>query len=494
MRLTLTSKFQIASAVVPIAFVLLAAAPLSGCTAQQSVLRSLENTVFDARDRVFPALVHVQPILEVYQAGQRGRIAVTGSGVIFSPEGYVITNNHVVERAERVTCMLSDKQEVPATVVGRDPETDVAVIKLDLSKFTGTLHFARLGDSSKLQIGQQVMAMGSPLGLARSISLGVISSLDRYLPEDQMPAGAATGQFNTWIQTDAAINPGNSGGPLVNLEGEVIGINARAVTVFGENVGFAIPINLVHEVADQIIQFGGPRRSWLGVNWQPIKAFAESGAPDSARGVLVGGVVPNSPASRAGIRAGDVLVSYDGRPVTVRFEEELPPFRKLEADTPVGKQIPITVLRDGKTLDLSVLTTARKTAEAEDFECSEWGFTVRAINEEIARERNLAQSKGVIVTGTKRGSFAAEAQLSPGLVIESIEGRTIPDLSTFQKAYDELVEDGRPRILIIARRGAVLEYHLLKPSYDPASPRAHDLDSGDDGEDSGSHDGSGPNG
>ena len=193
---------------------LLAAAALALAPAPRAVpVDATQKAIYRARDKVFPALVHIEPILQVYRAGEKARMAVTGSGVIFSPEGYVVTNNHVVERAEKVTCFLEDQQEVPATVVGRDPETDVAVLKLDLTRVRGKLPYAELGDSSKVQVGEHVMAMGSPLGLARSVSFGVVSSVDRYLPEDQMPAGAATGLYNTWIQTDAAINPGNSGGP-----------------------------------------------------------------------------------------------------------------------------------------------------------------------------------------------------------------------------------------------------------------------------------------
>jgi len=437
---------------------------------------SLEAAIFQARDRVFPALVHVEPILEVFASGQRGRIAVTGSGVIFDAAGHVLTNNHVVERAERVTCTLSDRQEVTATVVGRDPETDVAVLQLDMDQVQGKLPVAELGDSDRLQIGQQVMAMGSPLGLARSVSLGVISSLDRFLPEDQMPAGAATGQFNTWIQTDAAINPGNSGGPLVDLGGRVIGINSRAVVLFGENVGFAIPINLVRDTADDIMRYGAPRRSWLGVNWQALRVIGREGN-HGQKGILVGGVTPNSPAERAGLKAGDVLVAFDGRPVAVRYEEDLPPFRRMEADTPVGKQVLLNVLRDGSPLELSAVTAERKTGEAEDFDCREWGFTVRAINEEIARSRNLAETTGVIVTGTKRGSFAAEAELGGGMIIRSIEGDPVSDLVAFRRIYEDLVESKANKVLVVTSRGAVLHYHLLKPTYD-SSPISTDMDDG----------------
>lgn len=436
-----------------------------------------QDAIYRARDRVFPALVHIEPILEVYRAGAKERMAVTGSGVIFTSDGYVVTNNHVVERAQRVTCYLEDQQEVPAEVVGRDPETDVAVIKLDISHLKGKVPHADLGDSSTVQVGQHVMAMGSPLGLARSVSFGVVSSVDRYLPEDQMPAGAATGIYNTWIQTDAAINPGNSGGPLVDLKGRVIGINSRAVPIFGENVGFAIPINIVKEVAKKLIAKGSIDRSWIGANWQPLKVLPNYLELAEKRGVVIGGIVPGSPAAKAGLEIGDLLLAYDGRPVTVRYEEELPSFRKLEADTPVGARVPLSVDRHGERIELSLVTVRRTSEESEDFECRAWGFTVRAINDEIARARNLDSPSGVIVTGVKRGSFAADAELAPGDIILKVKGEDPKDLTGFKDLYDHSVGAKEARILFVTQRGPVLHYHLLKPTYDTASTHgANDAD------------------
>ena len=439
-----------------------------------------QKAIYRARDKVFPALVHIEPILEVYRAGEKGRMAVTGSGVIFSPEGYVLTNNHVVERAERVTCFLEDQQEVLATVVGRDPESDVAVLKLDLSRVKGRIPHAELGDSSKVEVGEHVMAMGSPLGLARSVSFGVISSVSRYLPEDQMPAGAATGLYNTWLQTDAAITPGNSGGPLVDLHGRVIGINSRAVPIFGENVGFAIPINLVKEVATALISHGAIKRSWIGAYWQPLKVLPNYLDLSDKRGVLVGGVAPGSPAEKAGLEVGDLVVTLDGRPVTVRFEEELPAFRKAEADMPIGQFVTLTVLRHGEALRIPLVTVPRVSEESEDFECREWGFTVRAINDEIARTHNLDVNRGVIVTGVKRGSFAADAEFSEGDVIVKVEDKEPRDLPSFATLYHDLVEGKTPRMLFVTKRGSILHYHVLKPTYQVASPRANDSHEGDD--------------
>jgi len=484
---------RLTKAIVP-ALLLSAAFPLIP-PAHAVAVDATQKAIYRARDKVFPALVHIEPILQVYRAGEKARMAVTGSGVIFSPEGYVVTNNHVVERAEKVTCFLEDQQEVPATVVGRDPETDVAVLKLDLGRVKGKLPFAELGDSSLVQVGEHVMAMGSPLGLARSVSFGVVSSVDRYLPEDQMPAGAATGLYNTWIQTDAAINPGNSGGPLVDLQGRVIGINSRAVPVFGENVGFAIPINLVKETARALITRGQVQRSWIGAYWQPLKVLPNYFDLRDKRGVLVGGVVPGSPAEKAGLEVGDLVLALNGKPITVRYEEELPAFRKSEADSPIGQTIHLTVMRHGETMDLPVVTVSRVTEESEDFECREWGFTVRAINDEIARARNLDSSRGVIVTGVKRGSFAADAEFSEGDVIAKVEGKEMASLATFTGLYRELVDGRVAHMLFVTKRGTVLHYHLLKPTYGAASPRAADVGGDDeDGAEAESDDDSGSGG
>jgi len=211
--------------------------------------KNLQSEMLTAKNKVLPALVHIEPIKEVFSSGKRVKVQVTGSGVIFSPEGYVLTNNHVAEKAHNVKCTLANRDEVPAEVVGLDALTDLAVLKLDLSKKDyKTVDFAEFGDSDKLEVGEIVMALGSPLGLSRSLSMGVISSLDRYF-EDQ---GEMVSPFNLWIQTDAAINPGNSGGPLINLQGEIIGVNARAI-IFGENLGFAIPINTAKLVIERIL-------------------------------------------------------------------------------------------------------------------------------------------------------------------------------------------------------------------------------------------------
>jgi len=385
--------------------------------------------------------------------------------VIFSPEGYVLTNTHVVGKAERLTCTLANKEEVEARLIGVDPLSDLAVIKIDMDKAGEGVHHASLGDSSKLQVGQVVMALGSPLGLARSLTLGVISSLDRYFPESVLPTGAVTGTYNTWIQTDAAINPGNSGGPLLSLEGQVIGINARAIPIFGENLGFAIPINLAKEIAAKLIARGQIARSWIGVSWQRIKGLGEHFGVAEDRGALVGSVAPGSPAAEAGLKAGDVVTSIDQAPVVAVFEEELPRLQKMIADLPIGKNVSIAFVRDGHSLTASLQTRDRPTVDALELECREWGFTVEEITEEIAGALRLPDRKGVIVSGVKPNSFADEAGLRRNDIMMVIEGRDIDSLPSYEKIYNDLVKSRRDQVLVEVRRGRLRTYHVLKPVY-----------------------------
>ncbi len=434
--------------------------------------RELQQRVFSARDQVMPALVHIEPILEVFRMGERGRIAVTGSGVIFSADGYVLTNNHVVENATRVTCTLSDQREVAADLIGRDPLTDLAVLKLRGDAPADGWPLGILGDSDLLQVGEYVMAMGSPLGLSRSVSVGVISSLDRFIPASEMPSGSPTGMYNTWIQTDAAINPGNSGGPLVSLEGKVIGINARAIPVFGENIGFAIPVNLAREVAADIMERGEVQRSWVGVHWQSTKSLERFFGLDETQdqGAVVSSIVRGSPADEAGLQAGDVVLEYDGEPVQVHFEEQIPTLEKRIASTPVGHEVSLRVLRGGDEQLVNMTTRRRAKTEGDQKDHPEWGFTVREVTEEIATRLNLPSSTGVMISGIKPGSFAAESGLRPGDMVLQLDDVVIEDLAHWSQAAQQAIETASTRLLLTVRRGPVRYFVVLKPIY--AQPTA----------------------
>jgi len=448
----------------------MAAASLACAGAAGRPVTSPQTQIFNARDRVLPALVHIQPVLEVYRAGEKGKIAVTGSGVIFSPDGYILTNTHVVGGARRLTCTLSNKQEVEARLIGIDPLSDLAVIKIDMAEAGEGVHHAPLGDSEKLQVGQMVIAMGSPLGLARSLTMGVISSLDRYFPESVLPTGSLTGTYNTWIQTDAAINPGNSGGPLVDLDGVIVGINARSIPVLGENLGFAIPINVAKEIAAGLIAKGEIARAWIGVSWQQINGLGEHLGVDEEEGALVSGVVPGSPADEAGLKAGDVVISIGDQPIVARYEEELPRLQKIIADLPIGSDVQLRFIREGRPLSASLVTRDRPAVEALELECKDWGFTVQEINEETARALRLADRRGVIISGVKPNSFADEAGLRRNDIMVVIEGRQIEGLKAYESLYREMVASRREAVLVETRRGRLHNFHILKPSYKEPPP------------------------
>lgn len=422
----------------------------------------LQAAVLAARDEVLPALVHIEPIREVFQRGRRAKAAVNGSGVVVDREGHVLTNFHVIENARSVKCVLADQREVEAEIVGSDPVTDIAVLRLLLP--AGELPApARLGVSKSLTAGQFVIALGSPLGLARSLSLGVVSTRDRYFPEDVMEGGELTGAYNTWIQTDAAINPGNSGGPLVDLSGRVVGINARAVPIFGENIGFAIPIDVVREVFAELVADGRVTRSWVGVRWQHLQGLAGYFGAEERGGVLVGGVVPDGPAAAAGLQAGDVLVSWDGEPVSARFEEELPAFRKRVADTPVGTRVKVGVLRGGEETSVRLRTAERPQLESDEVELPRWGLTARDITPEIARRRRLASTKGSLITGVRGAGPGALAELRPGDVIREIEREEVDDTQELVALYRVLGEEDRRSLLVKVDRGATIRLTVLEP-------------------------------
>lgn len=419
---------------------------------------AFQARLYEARDRVLPALVHVEPIKKIYTTGEKQRTLVTGSGVIFSPDGFVITNHHVAVNAEKVWCTLSNKERITAKVVGSDPSTDIAVLKLNLEELKDAhVPFARLGDSDSLQVGEIVMALGSPLGLSRSVSMGVISSIDRYFPN----TGSMISPYNLWIQTDAAINPGNSGGPLINLQGEVVGINARGVFL-AENLGFAIPINLAHEVAQKIIHGATIRRSWIGVELQPLKDYQEYLGDSAIPGVLVSHVENNSPASKAGIRPGDVLVEVDHQPLSAKYEEDLPGVRKILADLPRDEEVRVRILRNGKPTELSLRAVAEPLIERPEFEAAALGLVVKNLTWEVYRFQMLPDFNGVYVASVKSGGAADMAHVQEGDVIRKINGKVVSSLDQFSSLYQalssdtssegvflELIRDGHPYFTVL---------------------------------------------
>jgi serine protease Do len=396
----------------------------------------LQNKILQAKNKVLPALVHIEPVKEVFSSGKRIKVQVTGSGIIFTPDGYVLTNNHVAEKARLVNCTLANRDEVPAEVIGLDALTDLAVLKLDLSKQDyKNVEYVQFGDSDSLEVGEIVMALGSPLGLSRSLSMGVVSSIDRYF-EDR---GQMVSPFNLWIQTDAAINPGNSGGPLVNLKGEVIGINARAI-FFGENLGFAIPVNTAKLVIERILKEQAVKRSWIGVEWQEIKEYKKYKDHPDLKGVLISYVEEDSPAQKAGLMAGDLVFAIDDHPVSAEYKEELPKIRKFISEVEVGTTITFHYKRANKGQKVELSTAQRGKFEGNEFECKNWGLSVQEITPRIIQNLKLQDEKGVLVSGIRIGSIADEAEIFRGYVIRFVDNEEIQDLEHFKMVYQRLEE------------------------------------------------------
>jgi len=380
--------------------------------------RSLEERVKVARDAVAPALVHIRPVFETYDRGRKERATAAGSGVIVSPDGLVVTNYHVAGRGEDLYCTLGDRRRLKARRIGGDPMTDLAVLRLERPEGDATpFPFARFGDSDRLEVGDWVVALGSPFALSRSLSLGVVSCKDRYLdPTELLDPDLETGTYNTWIQTDAAINPGNSGGPLVDLDGHVVGINARKI-IEADNVGFSIPANLVVEVYEAILAHGTVPRSSLGLRCQPIGPDLSARFGDE--GVLVADVDPLGPADRAGVRPGDVLLACAGVALRAAFDEEIPDVRRFLASLPIGSDVNLAVARGSETLLLRARAERDDDRSLADFASERLGITLRAVTEAVARSRRIPAAGGFLVTSVELGGPAnvAEPEIDDGDVI-----------------------------------------------------------------------------
>lgn len=429
---------------------LLALGACSGVPPEREVIQ-------EAKDKVFPAVVFIKPIARDFRSGKMEKIQVFGSGAIISPDGYVVTNNHVAEKATEIKCVLSDKEELPAKVVGLDPETDLGVLKLDLTqrKSKAPLPVAEFGDSTQLRVGEMVMAMGSPHGLARSVSKGIVSSLERVF--DFAP-------YNLWIQTDAAINPGNSGGPLVNIEGKIIGVNARGMRG-ADNLGFAIPSEVVIQVVERIIRDGKVARAFTGLKFQALKDFSKSAFVEAREGVLVASVDEDSPAEKAGLRAGDLLTALSDVPLRGDYETDIPALERRFADLKVGAPTAVAVQRGAESLKLSLTPSLKGSHEGEDFECKRWDMTVKEITKFSDPFLHFQRPKGVYVQGVKFNGNARASGIANNDILVEIAGRPIAGLKDVREAYDAGValEKGKRKAVVrILRQGyqrlAVLDF------------------------------------
>jgi len=444
----------------------------------KATLHALEDAFTSVADRVMPSVVNVSVKPRKAPPGEAGQppegeqrfrdffgpefydrffkrrapredTRAAGSGVIVDARGYILTNAHVVESAAEIEVRLSDDRKFAATLVGRDPKTDLAVVKVDPG--AAGLPVAQLGDSDKLRVGQWAIAIGNPFGLDRTVTVGIISATGRTR------VGVAT--YEAFIQTDASINPGNSGGPLLNLDGRVIGINT-AIVSSGQGIGFAIPINMAREVMTQLIAKGRVVRGWLGIAIQDLTDDLAAGFGVSGKGgVLVADVLKDGPAAAGGMKPGDIIVELGGGPI-----KEVPELQKRVAAIPPGRAAAVTVLRDRKPTKLTVRIGEQPGEEAvvaAGPKGEGLGVTVEPLTEEMAETYGLRGRSGVLVTDLAAGSAAEAAGIKEGDLILEVNRRRVGTVEEFTTAMGAL-KPGEAVPVQIERGGAGREYVVLK--------------------------------
>ena len=375
------------------------------------------------------------------------RSSALGSGFVISEDGFIVTNNHVIETADEIMIEFFSGKELPATVVGTDPNTDIALLKVESDT---PLPFVKFGDSDIARVGDWVMAMGNPLGQGFSVSVGIISARNRAL----------SGSYDDYLQTDAAINRGNSGGPLFNMDGDVIGVNTAILSPNGGSIGigFAMSSGVVGNVVAQLQEFGETRRGWLGVRIQDVQPdVAEALGLEKAAGALVTDV-PEGPAMEAGVMSGDVILTFDGQDVTDTRQ-----LVRVVGKTAVGKAVRVVVFRDGATQTLMITLGRREDAQSavpasvpapdEPIEKDILGVTVTAISDELREKLNLdANATGLVVGAVDEASEAFEKGLRAGDVITEAGQQNLTSIKDLEDRIDEAKEAGRKSLLLLVRR------------------------------------------
>jgi serine protease Do len=438
------------SAVLLLAATLLLASPANAAERGQDELR---RDMEFARQQVYPALVNISVVTKVHSGGRSQRFPASGSGVIVSPAGHVITNYHVAGDASRIVCRLPTKEAIEAEVIAHDPLTDLSVLRLKLETRKDRnipIPFAKIGNSDELVTGDYVLAMGNPLTLASSMTLGIVSNPKRVfasftgseMQELDLGEGQLTGIFTRWVQHDALILPGNSGGPLVNLDGEVIGINELG----GGGVGFAIPSNLVAHVLNQAFAHGEVLRGWFGVTLYPVEKMGRTS------GVLVSSVQPGGPAEKAGLAPGDVIITVNGAPTDSVHFEEIPLLYKHFADFTPGEEVEVSFFRGDDPHGVKLEVVKMEPFLADVQEVRGLGLTVRDITGPMALVRRYPNTDGVLVTGTRPGlpADSAKPRIRSGDIIVEVGGEAVKDHAAFVGIVERIGE--RDDILVRLRR------------------------------------------
>jgi len=415
--------------------------------------------------KLLQAVVRIDVREIAFEAGTRRFASSIGSGVIFSEDGLVLTNAHVVSpRAVEIIVTLANLERVNASFIGWDHWTDLAVLRLDMAEVRRRkldFEHAGFGNSSKLSVGEEVFAVGTPHGLTRTVTRGIISNNNRYFEDSQGVRGYETGAFNTWLQTDAAINPGNSGGPLVTSSGKIIGINARGY-LGADNLAFAIPGNVARSIADELVHRGTIVRSYIGIVPGALQDLERFYSLSINTGMLINSVDLGSPAAKAGLRGGDILLAVDGTKIDGRFPEQLPPIQSLIASKPVGAPLSLLIQREGGQKTVSVVTEKLESRVGEEWSFEKWGLSVRKVSRAYARANQLSDDKGLLVIGLQAGFPADVAGIARGDIIISINNTPILDLSKAKELHSAFETKPEPT-LIEARRNRSVSLYVLKP-------------------------------
>lgn len=413
-----------------------------------------QQIVQQSKDRVFPALVFIKVLTESHESGKKVTNEASGSGVLISPDGEVLTNWHVVDKAREVRCLLFDGTPLYADIIGTDKDLDLALIKLRLPRNAPALPYAELGDSAKMKEGDFVMAMGAPWGLSRSVSIGIISCTRRVLPE--------VSEYSMWLQTDAAISPGNSGGPLINTDGQVIGINTRGI-MQGGDMGFSIPSQTISQVLPRIRQYKGANWSWTGLRLQPLRDFNKNIYFDATDGVIVAGTDPESPARRAGIRDRDRIIRVGDRPITAGTEEDLPNIQRLLGLLDIDKPVEFELIRNGEPVTLELTPREKGKVEGEELDCPRWDLTVKGINQFDNPNLFFHRREGVFIFGVKYPGNASNAGLREQDIVLKIDNKPVATLDEVKAIHAEALanRDKKGKLMFTVLRNGLMRQVIL---------------------------------
>lgn len=434
--------------------------PVTGRAENSALLEELQNAFIHVSKDVQPSVVNISTVQKIKAPEREMRKSPfhgspfeeyfddffknmpenleqqsLGSGVIIDEKGYILTNNHVIEKADTITVRLSDKTKFSGVVLGKDPKTDLAVIKIDPGEIT--LKAAKLGNSDLCQIGQWAIAIGNPFGLDHTVTIGVISATGR--------SNIGITKYEDYLQTDASINPGNSGGPLINLKGEVVGINT-AIVAAGQGIGFAVPVNMAKQIKEQLIEHGRVVRGWMGIAIQDItEDLAKQFAVKEGEGVLVGQVFKDDPADKAGVKVGDVVVEFNATKVTNPAQ-----LSRLAASVAPNKKADLVIIRDGKrkTLEITMGEQKEEKAEGQISNNGSYGFKVDEITPKMIEEFGISQKEGVVITEITPGGNAAKAGLRPGDIIVEINRQRINNLADYHRVMASI---GNGESLVVLR-------------------------------------------